>query len=166
MCCLTACKLADLYYAHGHLHASVATAIGKGFVGGLNRVVGWTPPAASCMHPLLPLLFLPDVECSVMAVRRKITWKNISRSKLVEANYAVHRRYLHFALRHHIGKAVAADKLRCLSLWAVLRLVSVETSRASCPSLYSGKLIGIHLVQVCHGRSPGVWTLPGPSHMF
>ena len=88
MCCLTACKLADLYYAHGHLHANVATAIGKGFVGGLNRVVGWTPPAASCMHPLLLLLFLPDVECSVMAVRSKRTWKNMSRSKPVEANYA------------------------------------------------------------------------------
>ena len=88
MCCLTACKLADLYYAHGHLHASVATAIGKGFVGGLNRVVGRTPPAASCMHPLILLLFLPDVECSVMAVRSKRTWKNMSRSKPVEANYA------------------------------------------------------------------------------
>ena len=71
--CLTACKLADLYCAHGHLQANVVTAIGKGFVGGVNRVVGWTPPAASCMHPLLLFPFLPDGERSLMAAGSKRT---------------------------------------------------------------------------------------------
>ena len=62
---------------------------------------------------------------------------------------------------------MAVDKLGHLNIiWAVLRLVFVETSRASCLSLYGGKLVEIRVSQVCHRRSPGVWTLPGPSHMF
>ena len=77
----------EFYCAFSHLHANIVSVIGKGFLGGLNRVVGWTPTAVSCMHPLLLLLFLPDSECSLIAAASKKAWKNLSRTKLVVASY-------------------------------------------------------------------------------